>query len=343
MKLVLAVLLGLLLAAHVAADDDDDGHSYHAPSKCGHAVYTCVKSEEHCWKEEVCEEGEKVACGDDWCAYPEVCKYETKKKCKNVTKYKKECAAPKHTCVQDLTACGDDKCTYDEECTAAEVCDVVEEKTKGYSGPASASASASAVSYGGSASAKASASAVSSGSSYITAPVKVCRKEYRCTAKDPCETVYAEKCVHGDLEEEKVYDDKTFEWMQPWEEGQRCGKGYCKEGYKCANVARKVCPEGEKCGEKTCEPGYKCNLEEVHCKEVPYTTPVCEDIKIGACYMPHDWVGYKPSCKTVLKCKEVQCGDHYCEAGTACYEDWVPCKSPPRPKKSYGGSEDSDD
>lgn len=344
MKLVLAILLGLLLSAHVFADGDDDGDddSYHRYEKCGHTVYTCVTSEEHCWKEEVCEEVEKVACGDDWCAYPAVCKYETKKKCKNVTKYKKECAAPKHTCVEDLTECGDDKCTYDEECTATEVCKVVEEKLKGYPAPvsSSASASANAVSNGGHASAKASAKAVSEGTKYVTKPVKVCHKEYKCTAIDPCEIVYEEKCVHAELEEDKVYKGKTFEWMTPWEVGEKCGKGYCKEGYKCAIVAKKVCPEGVECGEKTCDPGYKCQLDEVHCKEIPYTEPVCEDVKFGKCYMPHDWVDYKPFCKTVLKCKEVQCGDSYCKAGTACKQDWVPCKSPPKPKRSGGDDDD---
>lgn len=343
MKLVLAVLLGLLLVAQqVVADgddsDDEHGGSYHH-EKCGHTVYTCVKSEEHCWKEEVCEEVEKVACGDDWCAYPEVCKYDTKKKCRNVTKYKKDCAAPKHTCVAELTDCGDYKCKYGEECKATEVCDVVKEKFTGYSGPASASASASAVSKGGHASASASAVSVSKGSTY-TEPVKVCHTEYACIPKDPCETVYEEKCVHAELDEGKVYDEKTFKWMEAWEVGQECGKGYCKDGYKCAVVAKKVCPKGVECGEKICEPGYKCALEEVHCKEVPYTTPICEDVKYGKCYKPHDWVDYKPACRTELKCKEVECGGRYCEAGTACYEDYVPCKVQPKPKKRYSGDDD---
>lgn len=342
MKLVLAVLLGLLLAGYVAADDDDDGggHHYPAPQKCGHTVYSCVKSEEHCWKEEVCEEGEKVACGNDWCAYPAVCKYDTTKKCKNVTKFKKECAAPTHTCVQELTECGDDKCTYDEECKATKVCSIVEQGVEGYPAPASASASASAVAHGGPASAKASAVAVSKGTTYTIAPVKVCHKEYKCVPKDPCEIVYAQKCVHADLEEDKVYGSKTFEWFHPWEVGQKCGRGYCKEGYKCAHVAKKVCPEGVECGAKTCDPGYKCDLEEVHCKEIPYTTPVCEDVKIGKCYMPHDWVDYRPQCKTILKCKEVACGGGYCPAGAACKADWVPCKPAPKPRRSSGDDDD---
>lgn len=342
MKLVLAVLLGLLLAAHVAADsdssDDDGGHS--KKSSCRHHVYTCVESKEHCWKEEVCEEVEKVACGKEWCKYPEVCKYDKKKVCKNVTKYKKECAAPEHTCVEELTECGDLKCKYDEECTTVKVCEVVEQKFEAPAKPASASASASASSTGGSASAYASAKSVSTGTTYAVKPVKVCHDEYACTPKDPCETVYSQKCVHAELSEKKSYEGRTFEWMKPWEVGMQCGKGYCKEGYKCANVEKKVCPEAVECGDKVCDPGYKCALKEVHCKEIPYTTPVCEDVKVGACFMPHDWVDYKPSCQTVWKCKESPCGDGYCKAGTACHEDYVACAHPP-PKKHH--SDESSD
>lgn len=356
MKLALAVLVGLLLVANVVADYADDDSSHR--KKCEDIVYKCVESDEHCWEEEVCEEHEK-ACGKEWCTYPEVCKYDTKKVCKNVTKYKKVCADPTYTCQQELTACGDDFCTYDEECVEEEVCKVIQVPVYDHSGPASARASAVATSDGGPA--HASAKAVSTSSSGPTYKDEtVCDKEYKCAFKDPCKIVYALKCVHAELKEGKSYDGSTFKWRHPWEAGQECGNGYCKEGYKCANVVIKVCPEGAKCGSQVCDPGYKC-LEEENCKNVPYITPVCADEVIGVCYKPQDYsapgsasakavavsnggsahasakavaksessghAGPEPVCKTVWKCKDVQCGDGYCEAGTACHLELIPCKS----------------
>ncbi|CAD7696285.1 unnamed protein product [Ostreobium quekettii] len=157
--------------------------------------------------------------------------------------------------------------------------------------------------------------------------------------------------------------------MKPWEVGQQCGNGYCHEGYKCANVATKVCPEGVKCGNQLCDPGYKC-LEEDNCKDVPYTTPVCADEEVGVCYKPPGYSapatasakavavsnggsahasakavaksgspGYgppKPACKTIWKCKDVPCGDGYCEAGTACHVEVIPC----RPHKEHDDGDD---
>lgn len=355
MKIALAVLVGLLLVANVVAGDGDDIYSHH--KKCEDTpVFKCVESREHCWEEQVCEEPKTVPCGQGFCTHPEVCKLDTRKVCKNVTKFKKACAEPIYTCEQELTACGDDFCTYDEECVEDAACKVIKVPVHG-SGPAHASASAAATSNGGPA--HASAKAVSTSTPGPTYKDEVvCHKAFKCAFKDPCEIVFALKCVHKGLTEGKAYKGNTFTWLPSWEVGQQCGNGFCKRGYKCANVATRVCPEGVACGNKVCDPGYKC-LEQENCKNVPFVTPVCADVEVGVCLKPHSYAvpasadatavamsnggsahasakavaksgpsGHTapgPVCKTILKCRDVPCGNGFCKAGTACHVGVIPC------------------
>lgn len=321
MKAALALLVGALLVAVSYADS------------CG-PIYQCVKSYDHCKKVDECDIPKKLACGDDYCNYPEVCKVAEKTVCKDVPGYKEVCGTAEKVCKEVLTKCGDDKCKYDEECVKTKVCHLVVAPVA--SGKASASASASAVSTGGSA--RASASAVSTGGpSY--GPVEICDDVLTCVPKDPCKVVIAPKCAHATLEEGKDYEGQTLQWDPVWKEGLKCGEGTCKPGYRCAFVKSKVCPTGEECGKKICNPGYEC-VTDVDCKKVPVIDKVCKKEKHPVCVLDDDWTKYyRPVCKTVWKCEDyIPCGPYHCDAGYACKVVKPNC-----PKKGGGDDDDDDD
>lgn len=319
MKVALALLLGAVFVVASQAD-------------CGPAVYKCEKSYEHCKKVDECEDPKKVACGDDWCKYPEVCKYVEKKVCKDVPSIKKVCGVEKKVCKEVLTKCGKDKCKFDEECVKTKVCHP--EVLPFGKSKASASASAVAVSSGGPA--QASASAVATGGRTY-GPVDICEEILICVPKDPCKVVIEPKCAAETLKEDEDYSGYSLVWDPLWKVGNTCGKGVCKPGYKCAFVKSKVCPEGVKCGDETCDLGFEC-VDDVDCKEIKVVENVCKKEKYPVCVLDDDWTSYLPVCKKVWKCDGyVPCGPGHCDPGYACKV------VKPRCPKRGGDDDDGDD
>lgn len=265
--------LFLLLSATAVAADAIDYSSYGVSDLAG----CFIKMDQRC------EPKEPVACGGEWCSYPNVCAdIQVEDEKRDPLKTGEKCDNPSYVCKEVEKPCGANKdrrmCKANEKCITDQDCGKLSQR--------------------------------------LFKNVKTeCKNIRKCVPVDVknCKTVEKFMCIQKDPTKFQpgFYFGYALTWKRNYAKGSLCGSSACDAGSSCAFTNVKECDGalmehgGGKCGDNYCNPQQVC-------------TEVCKPkvlTKAKSCLRPHEAQYWEWYSKFYLS---EDCGAIKCDPGYQC-------------------------